>query len=38
MDAVVIYVHDMKEIHTPGFRRFIKDAARAYTAWGARQA
>lgn len=30
LDAVVVYVHDRQEIDTPGFRRFIKDAAKAY--------
>ena len=30
LDAVVIYVHDKQEIDTPGFRRFVKDAAKAY--------
>ena len=29
-EAVVIYVHDKQEIDTPGFRKFIRDAARAY--------
>ena len=30
LDAVVVYVHDKKEINTPAFRKFIKQAARAY--------
>ena len=30
LEAVMVYVHDKKEINTPGFRRFIRDAARAY--------
>jgi excinuclease ABC subunit A len=30
MDAVVIYVHDRAEIDTAGFRKFIRQAARAY--------
>jgi excinuclease ABC subunit A len=30
LDAVVIYVHDKSEIDTPAFRRFIKQAVRAY--------
>ncbi len=29
-DAVAIYVHDREEIDTPGFRKFVRDAARAY--------
>ncbi|NLG44384.1 MAG: Uma2 family endonuclease [Phycisphaerae bacterium] len=29
-EAVVIYVHDKQEIDTPGFRKFIRTAARAY--------
>ncbi len=29
-DAVVVYVHDRKEIDTPAFRRFVKQAAAAY--------
>ncbi|MBU0638540.1 MAG: ATP-binding cassette domain-containing protein [Planctomycetes bacterium] len=29
-DAVVVYVHDKAEISTPGFRKFIKQAASAY--------
>ena len=32
LDAVVVYVHDKREIDTPGFRRFIRDAVRAYAA------
>ncbi|MGE0481065.1 MAG: ATP-binding cassette domain-containing protein [Phycisphaerae bacterium] len=30
VDAVAIHVHDRKEIDTPAFRRFVKDAAAAY--------
>ncbi len=30
LDAVVVYVHDKQEIDTPGFRRFIKEAVKAY--------
>ncbi|MBK9119167.1 MAG: ATP-binding cassette domain-containing protein [Phycisphaerales bacterium] len=29
-DAVVVYVHDRKEIDTPAFRRFIRTAVQAY--------
>jgi excinuclease ABC subunit A len=29
-DAVVVYVHDRREIDTPAFRRFVRKAARAY--------
>ncbi len=29
-DAVVIYAHDRKELDTPAFRRFIRDAVQAY--------
>jgi len=31
-DAVVVYVHDRAEIDTPGFRKFIRAAVRAYAA------
>jgi len=31
LDAIAVYVHDKAEIDTPGFRRFIKQAAKAYT-------
>ncbi len=31
-DAVVVYVHDRAEIDTPGFRKFIKAAVKAYAA------
>ena len=30
LDAIAVYVHDKAEIDTPGFRRFIKQAAAAY--------
>ena len=30
LDAVVVYVHDRAEIDTPAFRKFIKQATRAY--------
>ncbi len=30
LDVVVVYVHDRKEIDTPAFRRFVKQAAKAY--------
>ncbi|MDX2200135.1 MAG: hypothetical protein SF069_14330 [Phycisphaerae bacterium] len=30
LDAVVVYVHDKAEIDTPAFRRFVKQAAKAY--------
>ena len=30
LDAVVVYVHDGKEIDTPAFRRFVKRAVKAY--------
>ncbi|MFO0839986.1 MAG: ATP-binding cassette domain-containing protein [Phycisphaerae bacterium] len=30
LDAVAVYVHDRAEIDTPGFRKFVRDAARAY--------
>ncbi|MGE3180044.1 MAG: ATP-binding cassette domain-containing protein [Phycisphaerae bacterium] len=30
LDAVVIYVHDKKEIDTPAFRKFVKEAVRLY--------
>jgi excinuclease ABC subunit A len=30
LDAVVVYVHDKKEIDTPAFRKFVKQAARVY--------
>ncbi len=33
LDAVAIYVHDRREIDTPAFRRFVKQAARAYLDW-----
>jgi len=29
-EAVMIYVHDKREIDTPAFRKFVKQAARAY--------
>ncbi len=29
-DAIVIYVHDKREIDTPAFRKFVSDAVRAY--------
>jgi len=32
MDAVAIYVHDQQEIDTPAFRRFVRQAAKAYLA------
>ncbi len=32
MEAVVIYVHDKREIDTRGFRRFIRQAVKAYLA------
>jgi len=35
LDAVAIYVHDRREINTPAFRRFIRQAARAYLDWAA---
>lgn len=31
-DAVVIYAHDRKELDTPAFRRFIRDAVIAYAS------
>ncbi|MFQ5806711.1 MAG: hypothetical protein ACE5I3_09700 [Phycisphaerae bacterium] len=30
LDAVVLYVHDKAEIDTPAFRKFVRQAARAY--------
>jgi excinuclease ABC subunit A len=30
MEAIVIYVHDRAEIDTPAFRRFIREAVKAY--------
>jgi excinuclease ABC subunit A len=30
MEAVMVYVHDRKEIDTPAFRRFVKRAVKAY--------
>jgi excinuclease ABC subunit A len=33
LDAVVVYVHDKKEIDTPAFRRFIRAAVKAYLGW-----
>jgi excinuclease ABC subunit A len=33
MDAVVIYVHDKQEIDTSAFRKFVRQAARAYLDW-----
>jgi excinuclease ABC subunit A len=30
LDAVVVYVHDKKEIDTPAFRKFVKQAAQVY--------
>jgi len=35
LDAVVVYVHDKREIDTSAFRRFIKQAATAYLKWAA---
>ncbi len=33
LDAVVVYPHDRQEIDTPAFRRFIRDAVKAYLRW-----
>jgi hypothetical protein len=30
MEAVMVYVHDKAEIDTPAFRKFVKQAAKAY--------
>ncbi len=32
LEAVVVYVHDKKEISTPAFRKFIRTAVKAYLA------
>ncbi len=32
LDAVIVYVHDKPEIDTPAFRKFIKQAPKAYLA------
>ncbi len=32
LDAVVVYVHDQREINTPAFRKFIKEAVKVYLA------
>ncbi|MBK8915757.1 MAG: hypothetical protein IPM64_14385 [Phycisphaerales bacterium] len=33
LEAVAVYVHDCREIDTPAFRRFVKEAAAAYLEW-----